>query len=105
MYCVHRRVTLAYTQLQLPTQGSPDCKLTCFSTTPKYCSVRDFTCKMRNSCNRFYFSVAVAVAVITAVYSNEWSLDARIDDGLNDLVKTFHSDSERVSIWSYKAII
>jgi len=51
---------------------------------------------MRKSNSQLYFGVATAFAVIIVVCSNEWSLDSRVENELNDLVNTFHFD--RVSI-------
>lgn len=61
-------------------------------------SVRNFTCKMRNSYNWFYFGVAAAFVVVAVVCSDEWSLDSREDDEFNDLVKIFDSPRENGSV-------
>lgn len=66
--------------------------------TLQYSSIRDFTCKMRNSCSWFYFGVATAFAAIAVVCSNEWSLDSRIQDELNGLTKIFRSHRENKGV-------
>jgi len=89
----HRNLYLASACLRLTCECTCLC---CLVTTLKHCSVDDCTCKMRKSNSQLYFGVATAFAVIIVVCSNEWSLDSRVENELNDLVNTFHFD--RVSI-------